>query len=494
MSELSNNCYNVSQIRQLEQLAETQLGISDSVLMERAGLAAFKTLHTSFPNAKKIAVLCGRGHNGGDGYVLARQAHEEDFTVTIFYLGSPSDLPKAAREAYLSCQKLGLEILPFSAATSLNHFDLIVDALLGIGISREINGELKNAIDLINNSNKDVLAIDVPSGLDADTGCIRGVAVNATLTATFIALKPGLLTHQGLTYCGHLICDNLDLPAAIFQHQTPAAIRLSWNDLPQILPRPRHAHKGNYGHVLVIGGDYGMPGAARLAAEAAARIGSGLVTVATRSQHIAAIVATRPELLCYGIDEMQQLDALIQRATVIIIGPGLGNSSWSTQCWNKVVNTEKTLIVDASALHLLAENPVKNDKWILTPHPGEAAQLLGISAKEVQQDRFAAVNKLQQQYGGIIVLKGAGTIIKTQQKSPTICISGNPGMATAGMGDVLSGVIGGLIAQHLTPAAATNLAVYLHATAGDNAAKHGARGLLASDLFELLYKLVNKLS
>lgn len=260
-------------------------------------------------------------------------------------------------------------------------------------------------------------------------------------------------------------------------------------------PRPMDANKGMFGHVLVVGGDFGMPGAVRLAAEAAARVGAGLVTVATRPEHVMSTVNLRPELLCYGITSpMACLDTLINNATVIVLGPGLGKSIWSKELFDRVLKSSLPVIIDADGLNWLAhEKPqLKRDHWILTPHPGEAARLLDMTVNEIQADRIQAVQLLQQRYGGIIVLKGAGTLIATANQHLQECLAGNPGMATAGMGDLLSGLIAGCVAQGFDLWHAAQMGVMFHAEAGDRAAlKRGQRGLLASDLLSELAVLIN---
>ncbi len=264
------------------------------------------------------------------------------------------------------------------------------------------------------------------------------------------------------------------------------------NNLKCLLaPRPRDAHKGLFGHVLIVGGNDGMAGAARLAAESALRIGAGLVSVATKKDHIAAIVSECPEIMGQGVKGARDLKALISKATVIVVGTGLGQTSWSQQLFKRVLTTSLPKVLDADALNLLAKHAKKSEQWILTPHPGEAARLLNCTIKEVQADRIKAVTALQAQYGGVVVLKGAGSLI-CSANSLSICDLGNPGMASGGMGDVLSGVIGGLLAQHLTLQQAAECGVYLHACAGDLvAAQQGERGLLASDLMPYLRDLVN---
>lgn len=255
-------------------------------------------------------------------------------------------------------------------------------------------------------------------------------------------------------------------------------------------PRPRDFHKGNAGHVLIVGGNYGYSGAARLAAEAALRVGAGLVSVATRKEHAMLLNVTFPELMSHSVETANELMPLIKKADVIIVGPGLGKTDWSVELLNAVFTSEKNLVVDADGLNLLAENKMKKSNWILTPHPGEASRLLRISSEEVQNDRVSAVTTLQHQYGGICILKGAGTLISSTNKL-SICEAGNPGMATAGMGDVLSGVLGGLLAQGIPQEDAAKLGVLVHALAGDLAAKQGERGMIASDLIKCLKKVIN---
>jgi len=253
-------------------------------------------------------------------------------------------------------------------------------------------------------------------------------------------------------------------------------------------------HKGDAGHVLVIGGDRGMPGAARMAGEAAYRAGAGLVILATHPEHAAQISAARPELMTYGVESAADLRPLFARADVIAIGPGLGGGEWGRVLFGAVLDTRLPIVVDADALNSLAADPVMHDGWILTPHPGEAARLLGMSKEEVQADRFAAVREMVASYGGVCVLKGAGTLVASLYNGAiAVCDRGNPGMASGGMGDVLTGVIAGLRAQGLSSVDAARLGVWLHAAAGDDAAATGEIGLLASDLLPFIRARLNRL-
>jgi hydroxyethylthiazole kinase-like uncharacterized protein yjeF len=265
------------------------------------------------------------------------------------------------------------------------------------------------------------------------------------------------------------------------------------NQIQQYLPlRQRDAHKGHFGHVLVIGGDYGMPGAARMAGESALRTGAGLVTVATRPEHIPAVVALHPELMCHGIKKAQELEPLFQRATVIVLGPGLGHSEWSKELFACAMQSELPMVIDADGLVWLSKFELSRENWVLTPHPGEAACLLQSTSQAIQENRIGALGLLQQQYGGVVVLKGAGTLILGGSHQPHVCPNGNPGMATGGMGDILSGLIAGFIAQKIPLENAAYIGVSLHAQAGDMMAKlKGERGMLATDLLPYIRELVN---
>ncbi len=256
-------------------------------------------------------------------------------------------------------------------------------------------------------------------------------------------------------------------------------------------PRVRHAHKGMYGHVLVVGGDYGYSGAVRMAAEAALRVGAGLVSVATKPDIALTLNLARPEIMCHGISSEKALDLLLKKATVVVVGPGIGMSRWAKKLLSRVLKSKKPLIVDADALNILASKPVSYENWILTPHPGEAARLLKTTVENVQQDRVLAMHSLQKKMGGVCVLKGEGSLILAPDNMLAQCDAGNPGMATAGMGDILSGVMGGFVAQGFTLVDAAKCGVLIHAMAGDLAAKEGERGMLASDLLPYLRRLVN---
>lgn len=484
--------YQNHQIRELEQLA-AESGIDAYELMVRAGEAALKSLIKHWPTLKEITVCCGKGNNGGDGLVIARLAHQQGFKVTVYSLAQPTDYRGPAAQAAQACEKQGISIQPFPAPLCFEG-GVIIDALLGSGLKGEIQSPYTEIITAINEAEEPVLAVDVPSGVNADTGEVQATAVKADLTINFIGLKQGLYTVRAPAYCGKLVLASLGLPNSLFTQVKTHTQLLDWSYVQSLLPlqRKRDAHKGNYGHVLVIGGDYGMGGAVRMAAEAAARVGAGLVTVATRPEHVPIVSGSRPELMCYQVAEADDLESLLESATVVVIGPGLGKSDWAKALLNKVLLTRTPKVLDADSLNLLAESPIYREDWILTPHPGEASRLLNVSCHEIQSNRFKAIRQLAQRYRGVVVLKGAGTLIKGREEEISVCSAGNPGMATGGMGDILSGVIGGLLAQRLSFMMAAQAGVFIHSLAADRAAKEGGeRGLLATDLFPHLRTLVN---
>ena len=441
--------------------------------------------------ARNIAFMCGGGNNAGDGYVAARLARQAGLTVELHHLVEPTALTGEARHACDEAIAAGVSMINYDGQT-LDGWDLIVDALLGIGLNGPVDGVWREAIEAINAADTPVIAADIPSGLNADDGVELGTAVRADATVCFIGLKRGMFTADGPDCCGRLVFSDLGVPHEVYGHLGGHASRLDYAAVKQLLaPRARNSHKGDFGHVLVIGGDHGMAGAVRMAAEAAARCGAGLISVATRASHAASVAAARPELMCHGVEQANELNPLLDRASVVVIGPGLGQERWGRAMLARVLDCGLPLVVDADAINLLAVEPYFHDKWVLTPHPGEAARLLGCSTAEVQQGRFSAVASVVASYGGVAVLKGAGSVVEAMGREPAICSAGNPGMASGGMGDILSGVIAALIAQGMGLERAASVGVALHAEAADRAAQQGERGMLASDLLPQLRSLCN---
>lgn len=499
MHNLSPLLYKTQQIRELEQLAIEKQHSSIADLMQRAGKAAWLELQENWPRARRISVVCGKGNNAGDGYVLAKLAHEAGFHVNVLKVVDIDKLQGAAKAAALACQQAKVPIFGFNPE-KLHEADVIVDALLGTGLVGAVQGDFAHVIAEINAAHKPILALDLPSGLEADTGNVANIAVKADVTITFIARKCGLYTGSAREFCGRIICDDLEVDSSLFAMVRPSAKILDLEELRSNLPkRSRIAHKGDFGHVLVVGGNLGMGGAVRLAAEAAARVGAGLVSVATKKEHVFAINAARPELMCHGVDNCEQLNSLLANSDVVVLGPGLGQDQWAKTLLDGVINYQRHLpiVIDADALNLIAKyyngGILKKNDWILTPHPGEAARLLDQTNAFIQSDRFAALSMLQKKFGGVCVLKGAGTLVTAPRSDNNligICIAGNPGMASGGMGDVLSGIIGGLVAQKMELSPAAQLGVCLHSSAADMAAHdNGEIGLLALDLLPYVRRL-----
>lgn len=459
--------------------------------MTRAGEAGLRALRSCWPAAERILVLCGPGNNGGDGYVLARSALEQGLNVDLVAFGDPNTLQGDALRAYSDFKAAGGETSSWREDRA-QHADVIVDAMFGVGLRRTIEGEFAACIRCLNRSSAPVFSLDVPSGLETDTGRVMGEAVRAERTLAFIGLKLGFYLGEGPNCTGIVMCDSLDVPPEVFAAVDCSARRIDDDVLERTLPRrTRTTHKGQQGHLLLIGGGVGMAGAVRLSGEAALRVGSGVVTVATRAENTAAIVAGRPELICRAVSQADELQALISRADVVAIGPGLGQDAWSRSMFDGVRDCDKPMVLDADALNLLAVAPRSRPNWILTPHPGEAGRLIGSTAAAVQADRLQAARDIVARYGGVVVLKGAGTLVIDGEAMPHICDRGNPGMASPGMGDVLTGVIAGILAQGAPLADAARAGVLVHAMAGDMAAHRGERGLLASDLFNYLSSCAN---
>jgi len=478
--------YSAEQSRQLDRIAIEQFSIPGITLMKRAGRAAFQTLLAHWPQPQHISVFCGGGNNGGDGYIVAALAAQQHIPVSLFYLSDPAKLNGDAALARDFAAQSGVQFTAFT--DSANVQGVVVDAMLGTGSKGAPRGDYAKAIALINSLDNPVLAIDIPSGLDADTGAATD-AVRADATITFIGTKRGLLTGRGPALTDELVFNNLELPEAVYQQVATSTYSIDYQPLP---PREQDAHKGASGHVLILGGDEGMGGAVAMAAEAAARTGAGLVSVATQADHVNAILARCPEVMVKGIKSEDQLAPLLSRANVLVVGPGLGQSAWSRMLWNASLTTSLPKVVDADGLNMLAEKNLRNDNWVLTPHPGEAARLLSCDTNTIQNDRFCAASKLRNVWGGVVILKGAGSLVASAS-GIGVCRAGNPGMASGGMGDVLSGVIGALIAQGLSLQEAAETGVQIHAMAGDRASQRGQRGMLATDLMPHLRSLVNGL-
>ena len=489
LKKLPTNLDSAKTVALLDQIAINDCGIPGYTLMRRAGQAVLDVLLMHYADAKTVLVLCGAGNNAGDGYVLARLAQAHGLQVRVVSMIDPGKLRGDASQAWQHWQECG-ETVPYRKEFTADA-EVIIDALLGTGLTREVEDDWKRLINTVNQSGIPVISIDIPSGLNADTGAISGAAIYANQTVSFIGLKKGMFTGSGKACCGEISFDDLGLPGEIYDSVEPDA-ELLCHSSQWALPLRRHdIHKGKNGHVLIVGGNYGMPGSVILAARAALRSGSGLVSVVTRNEHINAVVAACPECMVHGSANGEINPGLLEKADYIAIGCGLGNDAWAQRLFYLVLDSTIPLVVDADALNLMAvrDHLSLTEECVITPHPGEASRCLKVRKRDIQCDRFQAAQILRQKCNAHVVLKGSGTIIQHNGR-PQVCAFGNPAMATAGMGDVLTGMIASLAAQQIVMAGDINQAVMaavcLHARAGDMAACGDDRGLMATDVIEYI--------
>ena len=486
--------YRTVEIRQIERdFLAMNPGVS---LMERAGLAAAEQARTLLGDGYRVLVVCGPGNNGGDGLVAARHLRAWGYRVATVLFGEPAKFSNDAGTAHRQLLAGGATIA--SDMPEAGDWDLIVDALFGSGLARPVSGQLAEVIGRINASGAKILSLDIPSGLDSDTGGVRGTAVRATETITFIGLKPGLLTADAKDYCGRISVALLDIDAG---HLPEAAGRLlDQATVASYLPRRRaNSHKGSYGSVGILGGADGMQGAVALAGRAALKLGAGRVYAGTLTKFSAGYDAVQPELMWRTAEELLGLNHL----TALVAGPGLGQTGAARVLLAKAVETSLPLLLDADALNLVASHEplqaalaARQQPTLLTPHPAEAARLLGCDTQTVQSDRVAAAFELAERFHASIVLKGAGSICALPDGRWFINTTGNPGMASAGMGDVLSGMVAALLAQGLTGEQALQLGVYLHGAAADAlvASGTGPAGLTASEVIDAARSELNRWS
>lgn len=477
--------YTSTTLRHVDRQAQQSPGVDGYLLMHRAAHAAWRLARRHWPQARRIAVLCGPGNNGGDGWILAGLAAADGYDVSVHAGVALAHVSEAARRARAECTIPAASLDTLGETLQVQPPDLVVDALFGIGLARPLQGDAARVVEAINCAGMPVLALDVPSGVDADSGHVAGPAVRADVTISFLAGKRGLHTGAALDHVGLVEYDSLgvaaqDLPDAEAELWLPAMLHLN--------RRARNSHKGRYGHVLVIGGDHGMAGAIGLCAMAALRSGAGKVSVISRAAHASLLTGLQPELMVHDDQALH----LLNDADVVAIGPGLGVGLWGRGLLERALACGKPVVLDADALNLLQESDRLAAGSVLTPHPGEAARLLGTSAGQVQADRFAAARGLVRRHGATVVLKGAGTIIASPGHVDAVIAAGNPGMASGGMGDLLTGVIAALLAQGHDACDAATLGSLLHSCAGDDAARQGERGMLASDLLLPLRRLVNQ--
>lgn len=500
-ANLPQIAYSAQQVQSNESIIAKKMGIEMYQLMQSAGESVFSLLWDRYSFANNILILTGKGNNGGDGYIVAKRAIENDLSVKVLSICQPSELKGDALKAYQEFVNSGGKL---ESECDLSECDLIVDALLGTGFSGELSGDMKNLCQQVNDSHKPVLSIDVPSGVNATTGAISTGAIIADSTVTFIGVKQGLLTGVSKGHVGKLYFAGLGISEE-FTKEVPSLINYLSEEciLNKRIIRKQSTYKNQQGHVLLIGGDKGMEGAIRLAGEACLRSGAGLVSIATHIDNVASVLQGRYELMVHGIEDEKQLVKLISKASVIVIGPGMGLSTWSKMLFDTLMGyQDKIKVIDADALNLLAKTNYQIHNSILTPHAGEAARLLQSTNHEIELNRFASINKIVKKYQATTILKGPGTLV-CQDEKININRSGSPSMASAGMGDVLSGIIGGLVAQKVKTINCENLehnkqvifdmtclSVFIHGKAAQEAQKDGINGLLASDLLPYIRRLV----
>ena len=486
----THRLYTSRQCRELDRIAMEEFGFSGLALMKTAGLRAFSRITRQFGYPEPFVVLCGSGNNGGDGYVVARCARETGLEVVVVPAFAPG-----TRNTIRTCQEyldLGGKMASEGDEEVLSTAGIIVDGLFGTGLSRAPAGASARLIETANQLRCPVVALDVPSGLDSDTGAVFSPCIQADMTVTFIGKKLGLYTGPGTERCGLVYFEDLDVPVAV-HHRLSAAGRIM---SPPRLPKRRvDSHKRDYGSVVVAGGDDGMLGAVLLCGEAALRCGSGLVTILSTRKHLDLPATYCPELMSRCLESGSALDASLHRCDVVVLGPGLGQGQWSESVFERVRSLGLPLVVDADGLNILSRSRTKNENQILTPHPGEAARLLHCPTREVQDDRVGAARAITKRYGGVCILKGAGSLVVDGPDEVTVCDHGNPGMASAGMGDVLSGMVGALVGQGMPLPDAARAGVWLHSACADQAAENlGQTSLLARDIVHVLPRMLVQVS
>ena len=495
-----------AEMRELDRKAIEEVGIPSLVLMENAGRTTYQILRQEFPDlAGPVAVVAGRGNNGGDGSVVARYLAQAGIPVAIFLVAARDQLQGDAKVNLEIAAHLGIEIEEVLEEKDLNPLahrlarsELIVDALLGTGLNTEVRGLMRLVIDEINRLRPPVLAVDIPSGLDADTGQPLGAAVQARVTVTYGWPKIGQILPPGRDYAGRLWQVDISIPPELAQS---AAVELAEAAEMRALlpPRPFAGHKGTFGHLVVLAGSAGKTGAAALTSEGALRAGAGLVTlgIAASLNDILEVKITEamtlplPEAIderALGMKALEPIQDFLEHKTALALGPGLGTHPETQELVRRLVqDASLPMVIDADGVNALAGKPevLKNAAGprILSPHPGEMARFLGVTPQEVQADRLGTARKAAAATGAVVVLKGAQTLVADPAGRVSINSTGNPALASGGTGDVLTGLIGGFLSQNLAPWDAARLGVYLHGLAADYwASQYSPRGLIAVDL------------
>jgi len=495
------------EMQNIDRRARDEYGIPTLLLMENAAFGITRVLEELFGPVKgrRITIIAGKGNNGGDGLAAARLLHNRGARVQVYLLSEPSSVTGDAATNLLIVSKMGMEIYSKGSfeleglRSALTHSHVIIDAIFGTGLSSPVKGEYADVIDLINHSGRPVVAVDIPSGIHSDTGEVMGTAVRATETVTFALPKRGHLLYPGCDFTGRLHIIDISIPEAAIEKEAIHLRLLTEEETSLLIPsRPADSHKGSFGHVLVIAGSIGKGGAAAMTSLSCLRSGAGLVTLAT-PQSVQPILAEKlTEVMTYPLPETEEktialsaLEKIIELSRdkdVVAIGPGLTTEKGTASVVRRLVKEiEKPVVIDADGINALPDHldilRERRSPTVLTPHPGEMGRLIGKGASDIQKDRIGISRLFAMDYRVYLVLKGANTVIAEPSGEVSISPTGNPGMATAGTGDALTGILAGLIAQQIDIASAVKLGVYLHGLAGDLAAKEvGMTGMLAGDL------------
>lgn len=492
-ANLPQKAYTAQQVLEFEGEAARQSGTTLSALMQRAG-SAVTAYVLDYCKAQDIItpyslVLCGKGNNAGDGYVIAKLLKEAGHKVVVWALFEPDTLRDDAKQAFTAFEQVGGEVVSVCPLDA-DDAAIVIDAVFGAGFQGQLPLNVVQAFEAIDNIDAHRIAVDIPSGVNGNNAEVSDNAFVADVTVTFIALKQGMLTGSAKGCCGKVLFAGLGVAKAFSKLLTGASQYLSEEAQFRAIPkRAFDSYKHQLGHVLLVGGGQGMAGAIRLAAEACLRSGAGLVSVATHPSNVAAVLHGRYELMVHGVESEAQLRPLLAKATVIVLGPGLGLDEWASNLFFACQSASVPIVLDADGLTLLSNHPDVLKPAVITPHLGEAKRLLASQFSDLTLNRFDIAEHLAALTGAITVLKGPGTLIQTEQRR-NINRSGCPAMASAGMGDVLSGIIAALLAQHVPPFAAVSLAVYIHGLAAEEAAKDGSLGLVASDLFSHIRRIL----
>ncbi len=510
-----------NEMQEMDQKTIHSFGIPGLVLMENAGKGAVDVLLSKIKdkNIKKIAVLAGRGNNGGDGFVMARYLMEKGFMVTAFLLASKKAVKGDAKINLALFETLcnhstGSTLVEIKNEEELKtkktwilHHDLFIDAILGTGLNSDVRGMIKDVVELMNGSEKPVFSVDIPSGLNSDTGKLMGTAVNAFATATFAFAKAGHILYPGNIHTGALSIIDIGIPKFITDEKKIQLRLIEKQDIAALFPpREFNSHKGSYGHLLVIAGSTGKTGAAALCADAAMRCGTGLVTLGVAKSLNPIMESLSLEPMTHPLPEKEKgflsdnclkdiLD-LVKGKQALALGPGLGTREGTKKLvYGLIEQSPVPLVLDADAINCIAENPdilkKKTKAAILTPHPGEMARLFNLSTQDVQADRIGIARKLASEFDVTLILKGAQTLIALSDGNVFINPTGNPGMASGGMGDVLTGMISGFLAQGFSPEPASLAGVYIHGLCADILSKQmGGFGFMARDVINAIPKTI----